>query len=265
MKKILITGKSSYIGNEFEKWVIKNNKNYEIEKISLRDNSWKALDFSKYDVILHLSAIVHQNEKNNNFEMYEEINTKLPIEIALKAKNNNVSQFIFMSTMAVYGEDGEIGQKIVINKNTSTNPKTMYGKTKLMAEKELKKLDDESFKVAILRPPMVYGDNCVGNYARLEKLSKVSPIFPLVDNERSMVSAERLSELISEYIDTEATGIYLPQDNEYVNTSMLVKNLGNTYGRRIYLCKFLGLFIMIFCKKIGMFKKMFGNLVYEKE
>ncbi len=264
MKKILITGENSYIGNQFQKWVIKNNKDYEIDKISLRDRAWTDLDFSKYNVILHLSAIVHQNEKNNTFELYENINTKLTMDIATKAKNSNVSQFIFMSTMAVYGEEGKIGQKVVMDKETSPNPKTMYGKTKLMAEEQLQKITDTNFKVVILRPPMVYGENCVGNYARLEKLAKISPIFPLVDNERSMVSTDKLSELISQYIDIEAEGLFLPQNDDYVNTSALVKKLGESYNKKIYLSKSLGLFIIIFCKKIGMFKKIFGNLVYKK-
>ncbi len=265
MKKVLITGKNSYIGNQFEKWVAKNNKDYDIDKISLRDDSWKSLDFSQYDVVLHLSAIVHQNEKNNTFELYENINTKLPIEVALKSKESSVAQFIFMSTMAVYGQEGEIGHKVIINKHTSPNPKTMYGTTKLMAENELEKLRDTNFKIAILRPPMVYGEKCVGNYARLEKLAKVSPVFPLIDNERSMVSVEKLSLLISEYIETEADGLFLPQNDDYANTSLLVKDIAKGFNRKIYLSKILGKFILIFCKNIGMFKKIFGNLIYEKE
>ena len=129
------------------------------------------IDFSQYDVIFHVAAVVHMKEKPEMESLYLKVNRDLPIEVAIKAKNQGIKQFIFMSTMAVYGEDGKLDEEIVIGLNTASNPNTYYGKSKLLAEIELNKLNDDKFKVVTLRPPMVYGPNCTGNYARLQKFA----------------------------------------------------------------------------------------------
>ena len=100
MKRILITGKNSYVGNSFEKWLSRYPDDYVIEKISLRDESWKEHDFSKYDVVYHVAAIVHKKEKPDMKSLYFKINRDLTVELAKKAKNSGVKQFIFLSTMA---------------------------------------------------------------------------------------------------------------------------------------------------------------------
>lgn len=264
MKRILITGKNSYIGTSFEKWLAKYPNEYMVDKVSLRDESWKDLNFSIYDVVLHVAGIAHRKEKSDMKDVYYTINRDLTIEIALKSKKAGVSQFIFMSTMAVYGEIGKIGEKLVITPLSAINPKTLYGVSKAEAEKGLNNLKDDNFKVVCLRPPMVYGQNCPGNYPILEKLAIISPIFPLIENERSMVHIDKLCQCIKEYIDNKVDGTFFPQDDEYVNTSLLVKELSEKNFKSIHLSKVAGKLIMIFGKKFNLINKVFGNLVYEK-
>ena len=59
MKKILITGKNSYVGKSFEKWLGNYPDRYSIDSISLRNDSWKEKDFSEYDVVFHVAGIAH--------------------------------------------------------------------------------------------------------------------------------------------------------------------------------------------------------------
>lgn len=264
MKRILITGKNSYVGNSVEKWLMKEPENYKVDKISLRNDDWKSKDFSQYDSVLHVAAIVHKKERAELKELYFRINREVTIEIAKKAKKAGVSQFIFMSTMAVYGKVGKIGKSLVINRKTPTNPKTFYGISKLGAEASLKKLNDDKFKIVILRPPMVYGPKSPGNYARLEKIAIKLPIFPMINNQRSMIHIDKLCQYVKNHIDEEATGLYLPQDDNYINTSLLVKKIAEKNGKSIYLSKTLGFAIQIFCKKITSVNKVFGNLTYKK-
>jgi UDP-glucose 4-epimerase len=264
MKRILITGKNSYVGKNIEKWLTKYSDRYSTDSISLRGDLWKETDFSQYDVVLHVAAMVHKKETPNMETMYFEINRDLSIELAKRVKASGVNQFIFMSTMAVYGVEGKNGQEVVITRETQPNPKTFYGRSKLEAESELMKLSNESFKLVILRPPMIYGPNCPGNYTRLQRLAINSPIFPLVDNKRSMLNVDNLCMYIRKYIDLMVEGVYFPQDEEYVNTSHLVKKLAEESGNNIYLSKILGRIIKLFGNRIDLLNKVFGNLVYEK-
>lgn len=264
MKKILITGKNSYIGTSVENWLLKEPDKYSVNTIDMKDESWKDHDFSQYDVVFHVAAVVHEKEMHESKNLYFKVNKDLPAEAAIKAKEAGVSQFIFMSTMAVYGEDGILGKEVVIGRNTPINPKTIYGLSKIEAEKDLGKLDDDGFRVVVLRPPMVYGPNCPGNYAKLEKLAVKSPIFPLIDNKRSMLHIDKLCQSVKEYIDEEARGLYLPQDDEYVSTSLMVKEIAEKNGKTIHLSKTAGMVIVLFGKRISLFKKVFGNLIYEK-
>lgn len=264
MKNILIIGQNSYIGNSIEQYLQSIEENYIVNKVTAKDNKWKNINFSGYDVVIHLSAIVHKKEMPEMEQLYYDINTNLPVNIAKKAKEQNVKQFIFFSTMAVYGEEGRIGKEVIITKNTPLNPRTFYGKSKMMAEEKILILNDNMFKVAIVRPPMVYGKNCTGNYAKLEKLSKKSPVFPKLDNARSMIDIQKLCLDIKQLIDNAENGIFLPQDDEYVNTSILFKNIARENGKKVYLSRFLGVLIEIFGKEIGFINKIFGNLVYEK-
>ena len=158
MKRVLITGENSYVGNSFADWV-KDDPEFQVDKISLRDDSWKEYDFSIYDVVLHVAGIAHQKETKKNSESYYRVNRDLTVDVAQKAKEKGVNHFIFLSSMSVYGLDTG-----VINKMTPLKPKTNYGKSKLEAEEAISSLATSSFEIAILRPPMIYGANCKGNF-----------------------------------------------------------------------------------------------------
>ena len=169
MKKILITGKNSYIGTSVEKWLLENPNEYAIETIDLRDGSWIHHDFSTYDVVYHVAGIAHVSSDPKLKEHYYKVNRDLTIEVATKAKNEDVSQFIFMSSIIVYGN-----VKGLINHSTLPNPVDFYGDSKLQAEKGLKEIENEKFKVVILRPPMIYGKNS----KKLGKLPAVAMVNP---------------------------------------------------------------------------------------
>ncbi|MEF2293189.1 NAD-dependent epimerase/dehydratase family protein [Virgibacillus dokdonensis] len=259
MKKILITGKNSYVGNSFAEWTEQYPEQYEIDKISLRNDAWKEVDFSKYDVVLHVAGIAHRKETKENAKLYYQVNTDLAFKVAEKAKNDGVNYFVFLSSMSVYGmETGEI------TIDTIPNPKTNYGKSKLQAEEKIKMLEDSSFKLAVLRPPMIYGKNCKGNYPRLAKIAIKSPIFPKVDNKRSMIYVGNLSEFIRVLIDKEKTGLFFPQNSDYVNTSELVELISLEHDKKIILTKLFNPIIKIL-GGINVVNKVFGDLFYTND
>lgn len=258
MKKILITGKNSYVGNSFEAWIMSNYPNdYQIEKLSLRHDNWENHDFSAYDVVLHVAGIAHMKETSENEELYYRVNRDLTYKIAKKAKHEFVSHFIFISSMSVYGMETGI-----INHDTQPRPNSNYGKSKLEGEELIKTLNDRSFKVTILRPPMIYGPNCKGNYVRLSKLAIKSPVFPNIYNRRSMIFIDNLSEFIRLIIEDEKEGLFFPQNSDYISTSDMVKEIAEVNGKNIRL---IGLFNPLFKSlKLSIVNKVFGDLVYDK-
>ncbi|MGI5912912.1 MAG: NAD-dependent epimerase/dehydratase family protein [Syntrophomonadaceae bacterium] len=257
MKKILIAGANSYIGTSLEEWLKKYPSDYYIDTLDMRDGSWNGKDFSKYDVVFHVAGIAHVKETSKNPDLlYYKVNRDLAYETARKAKGEGVEQFIFLSSMSVYGiENG------VINKDTPLNPNTAYGKSKLEAEELMKKLEDKSFIIAILRPPMVYGKGCRGNYPRLAGLALKTPIFPKVDNKRSMIYIDNLAEFVKQLIDNQSGGLFFPQNAEYVNTSKMVKVIAEAHGRKIWMTKLFNPLLRLL--NVSIVNKVFGDLVYE--
>ncbi|PIA86228.1 NAD-dependent epimerase/dehydratase family protein [Streptococcus parauberis] len=258
MKKILITGANSYIGQSLENWLEKSQGDYQVDTLDMINPDWKEYDFSPYDSIFHVAAIVHKNEKNLNQDLYDKVNRDLPIDLANLAKQAGVKQFIFLSSMSVYGNEEEN-----ITNNTATKPSTYYGKSKLAAEIGLKALVDDNFHVLVLRPPMVYGPNAKGNYTRLSKLSSMTLIFPKIDNKRSMIFIDNLLEFVRLAIDNDLSGIHFPQNKEYVTTSQLVKTIRSVNGKQTVLTPLFNPIIK------GMFgvsqiNKLFGDLMYDQ-
>ena len=257
MKKILITGANSYIGTSFEKYMEKFGNEYCIDTVDMIGDSWKSKSFSGYDCVFHVAGIAHQKETLENAHLYYEVNRNLAIATAKKSKRDGVKQFVLLSSMSVYGV--ETG---VITKKTVPHPKSHYGKSKLQADEKIVKLDCDSFKVAILRPPMVYGKDCKGNYQRLRTFALRSPIFPDYPNKRSMVYIGNLCAFVKNAIDEEKHGLFFPQNSEYVNTSEMVKAIAKENDKKIRLTKLFNPFIRI--APLGIVKKVFGELIYSK-
>ena len=222
----------------------------------MKDESWKEKDFSEYDIVFHVAGIAHIKETSDNQDLYYKVNRDLAYETAQKAKKDGVEQFIFLSSMSVYGiENG------VIDKNTSLKPNSAYGKSKVEAEELINKLQDGSFVVATLRPPMVYGNGCRGNYPRLAELALKTPIFPNVDNKRSMIYIDNLSEFVKQLIDNRSGGLFFPQNEEYVNTSEMVRLIAEVHGRRVVMTKLFNPLLRLL--NVSTVNKVFGDLVYD--
>lgn len=256
MKKVLITGENSYIGTSLVKWMAMFETEYFFDTISVKDNSWESKDFSTYDAVIHLAAIVHVKEKND--ELYFKVNRDLAIKVATKAREDNVGQFIFFSTMSVFGMD-----EGVITSGTILNPTTAYGISKYEAEKEIGKLRNNDFKISILRPPMVYGSHSIGNYAKLSGLANKVSVFPKLDNNRSMLFIDNLMCFIKLVLDHQLDGTFHPQNLDLVNTSNLVKQIRAANGKKLKLISGLNQLIIKFSNRIKILHKVFGTLYYD--
>jgi len=257
MKRILVIGEKSYIAKSFYGFA---NKRYKIEIITSRNGTWQSVDFSKYDSVLHCAGIAHVSNNPRIEKLYYDINCDLAVAVAKKAKNESVKQFVFLSSILVYGSN-----KNVINNETIPNPDNFYGASKLKAEQELQELADNNFRLCIVRPPMVYGKGCKGNFFKLVDLAKKTPIFPDYPNKRSMIHVDNLCDFLCSLIDSNKYGFFLPQNQEYINTTELVCYIAECYNRRIYTTKRFNSLIRFLTKHVVVFNKIFGNLYYVKE
>lgn len=237
MMKILITGANSYIGTNVEKWLLQWSENYSVDTVDMVDGTWKEKDFSKFDVVFHVAGIAHVSTDPNMENLYYKVNRDLTIETAKKAKLEGVKQFIFMSSIIVYGDSSCINHKRVIDKNTVPEPSNFYGRSKLQAEEGIIPLMDDNFNVVVIRPPMIFGKGSKGNYPKLAKMAQKLPIFPNIKNERSMLHIDNLCEFIRLMTVNEERGMFYPQNSEYVSTSELVKFVAEAHGKKIILTR----------------------------
>ncbi len=256
MKRILITGANSYIGTSLEKYL--DTQEYYIDTLDMIDGSWRNKLFTGFDSIFHVAGIAHIKETKENRDLYYKINRDLAFDVAQKAKEEGVGQFIYLSSMSVYGMDTGI-----ITKNTIPKPTSNYGKSKIQAEEKLSTLSNPKFNLCFLRPPMVYGKDCRGNFQSVIRLIKKYPVFPKINNRRSMIHIDNLCSFVKLCIDEKLNGIYFPQNREYMSTSLMAKWLAEEMEKKIYMSSIMGCGIMLMMPFIKMVKKAFGNLIYK--
>ena len=266
MKTVLVTGVNSYIGNAFIEYMKQFPADYSVEGISVRNNAWKTIDFSKYDCIFDVAGIAHADTGHVTEDIkqrYYKVNTDLTIALAKKAKESGVKQFIFVSSAIVYGNSAPIGQTKIITKDTVPAPADFYGDSKWQAEKGIIPLEDERFRIVILRPPMIYGKNSKGNYPTLSKLAQKLPVFPRIENCRSMLYIGNLVEFVRLMIQNDESGLFFPQNSEYSNTSDLVRSIAESHGRKIILVDGTAWAVKLLSHATGLVNKAFGSLAYD--
>lgn len=276
MKRILITGAGSYIGTNVERYLMEYNaaqgrEIYRVDTLSLRDLAWGNYDFSPYDTVLHMAGKAHADISHVSEEVkqeYYEVNCELAVRTAEKAKKQGVPQFVYLSSVIVYGDSAKVGKKKLITADTPVAPANFYGDSKWQAEENLRRLEGDDFRVALVRPPMVYGKGSKGNFPLLVKIADTFPFFPAVGNERSMIYVGNLAEFLRLLTESGQGGIYLPQNPDYVTTAEMVKAIGAAKGKKIRLLKVLNPLVKLASlmpgKLGGLANKAFGSLTIDK-
>ena len=265
MKKVLITGAGSYVGSRVEAHL--KARGMEVSVVDMIGEGWRALDFGAFDSVYHVAGLAHADVGNVSEETkrkYYAVNCDLAIETAQKAKAEGAGQFIFMSSAIVYGDSAPIGQSKVISRKTPCAPANFYGDSKFQAEKGLLALQDDGFKVVILRCPMIYGKGSKGNFPALEKLARKTPFFPKADNARSMLYIGNLAEFVRLMIENGESGIFWPCNREWTNTGELVKMIAAANGKKVRLVGGFGWLLKLLSHFTGYVNKAFGSLAYEQ-
>jgi UDP-glucose 4-epimerase len=261
MARVLITGANSFVGRNY----IKFSQNKEIDEVSLIDTEPENVNFSNYDAVLHLVAIVHQSKKISEKE-YFRVNKDLCLRTANEAKKAGVKQFVFLSTVKVYGK--YIPGLGAWNESSICEPEDAYGKSKYAAEIDLKLLEDENLTISIIRTPLVYGENVKANMLSIITLVERFPALPLgnIDNKRSFTSVENLVAFIDRIIEKKASGVFIAKDEKALSTTELVNYISKYLNKRIILVS-IPKFIVKICTYIypKIFDRLYGSFEMENE
>jgi len=256
MRGVLVIGRESYIGRAFAHQV---RDSLRVEFAGARDGGWRTVDFANFGTVLMAAGLAHRRARPGEKDLYLAVNRDLPLAVAEKAKKAWVGQFIFLSSFSVYGRrQGEI------NAGTKENPTDAYGLSKLEAEKALAGLAGDTFRVAILRPPMVYGPGCRGNFPRLAALVRRLPVFPNRPNRRSLIYIENLARLLQLIVEEGGGGLFCPQNDEYVSTTDLVLEIAKAQGRQVRLSRLLNPAVSLLKPFVPEVEKLFGDLYYDR-
>ena len=264
MKKVLITGAGSYVGESVRRYILSTSSDFQIDAVDTMNDAWKEAEFSKYDVVYHVAGIAHVNADPKMEALYYKVNRDLTIEVAKHAKAAGVKQFIFMSSQIVFHESQSLKTE-VLTAQTKENPNGFYGDSKLQAELGIKPLEDENFKVCILRPCMIYGPNSKGNFPRLAKLACKTPVFPFWHNKRSMLYIDNLAEFVKQAVLRELSGTYYPQNRELADTVEIIRYFAKAAGHRIWITKLLNPFVWLGSFVLQPINKMFATYYYDPE
>lgn len=264
MKKILITGAGSYVGESVRRYILSTSSDFQIDAVDTMNDAWKQADFTLYDVVYHVAGIAHVNADPKMEALYYKVNRDLTIEVAKHAKAAGVKHFIFMSSQIVFHESQSLKTE-VLTSSTKENPNGFYGDSKLQAELGIKPLEDENFKVCILRPCMIYGPNAKGNFPRLAKLACKTPIFPCWHNKRSMLYIDNLAEFVKQAVLRELSGTYYPQNRELADTVEIIRFFAKAAGHRIWITRLLNPFVWLGSFVLQPINKMFATYYYDPE
>ena len=264
MNKILITGAGSYVGESVRRYILSTSSDFEIDAVDTMNDAWKEAEFSKYDVVYHVAGIAHVNADPKMEPLYYKVNRDLTIEVARAAKAAGVKRFIFMSSQIVFHESQSLKTE-VLTSETKENPNGFYGDSKLQAELGIKPLEDENFKVCILRPCMIYGPNAKGNFPRLAKLATKVPLFPEWHNKRSMLYIDNLAEFVKQAVIRELSGTFYPQNRELADTVEIIRFFAKAAGHKVWITRLLNPFVWLGSFVLQPINKMFATYYYDPE
>lgn len=265
MKKVLLIGIGGYVGSKFMSYMSTYHPEWQIDAVDSMCGKWADYDFHGYDAVYNVSGLAHANARKGSDDLYYAVNGQLPIDVASKAKQENVPIFIQMSSQIVYGDMSNLGEEKLLDLTTIPSEPTIYGKSKMMAERGLQALVDENFQVAIIRPPLIYSEYARDNFPRLVNFAKRMPVFPKLKNQQSMIYIDNLCELVHLIILNNNGGIYYPQQEVYIETSKIVADIAQAVGNKMWLTTIFNPILKILSKinKFSFIRKAFGNIAYE--
>lgn len=231
------------------------------------NTNWKSC-LERVDTVVHCAAVsnVGQRATYQDLSALRAINVDGTLNLASQATSAGVKRFVFLSSIKVNGEFTK--PNIPFTPEDPALPSDVYGASKFEAEEGLKKICQRAgMEFVIIRPPLVYGPNAKGNFARLVKLVKTGIPLPLaeINNQRSLIALDNLVDLVITTITNPraANEVFLASDGHDLSTSDLLQGLAQAMGKpsRLFPCSPKILANAAKCLgKIDLFDRLLGSL-----
>ena len=256
MKKILIYGKGSYIGEHYREGLeARGHQVTMIDSLVLKPGEF-ALE--GYEVVINVVGIAHIKITPDMESLFYKINTDYAVNLCSLSKEAGVKQYIYMSSMNVFGDTSEC-----IKSREQENPKNFYGKSKLLADQRIHAMEDDSFKVVSIRPPVVYGKGCKGNFTLLEKVASVAFMFPKYRNTRSMIFIDHLVNFLCQMVENEENGYFHPQNRSHISTTDAIVAIRKAKGKKTLLIPGLGWLVRLMMRFVTKAERAFADDYYD--
>lgn len=256
MKKILIYGKGSYIGEHYREGL--EARGHQVTMIDSLVQKPGEFSLDGYEVVINVVGIAHIKITPDMESLFYKINTDYAVDLCRMAKEAGVKQYIYMSSMNVYGDTSEC-----IKSRDQENPKNFYGKSKLLADQRIHEMESNTFKVVSIRPPVVYGKGCKGNFTLLEKVASVAFLFPKYKNIRSMIFIDHLVNFLCLMVDNEENGYFHPQNSSYITTTDAVVAIRKAKGKKTLLIPGMGWLIRLMMRFVSKAERAFADDYYD--
>lgn len=234
MELTIITGASGFVGSNLLKFL----KEYQVACLNreqLSNPTIKQLNDS--NSIIHLAGKAHDLRKTSNPNEYYQVNFELTKKLYDAFLKSDAKKFIFISSVKAAADsvDGALTEE------HQSDPKTDYGRSKLMAEQYIQSQALSAGKsYYILRPCMIHGPGNKGNLNLLYKFVQKGIPYPLAgfENRRSFLSVENLCFVIQQLLEREVpSGVYHIADEEALSTSQVVEILAQASDKKAKLWK----------------------------
>jgi len=258
--RLAVTGASGFIGGAVVRQL--SGEGHEAVVLSRRDLSEP--DFTDVDMVIHCAALAHRTgAERPQADAFDEVNHRLTVTLAQKAKQAGVRRFIFVSTIYTIA-----GNPSPLTPDMPLAPRDDYGRAKAKAEAAL--LQMTGIEVVIVRPVLVYGPDARANLRALMKLCDTAlPLpFDLATNQRSFVSLENVARaltfLTTAQSDQVSGRIFHLAEPEPRSTRELVSKARTAMGRPPRLLPIPALVMKLMLTLLGkkaLYEQLFGDMI----
>lgn len=188
------------------------------------------------DIVVHCAARAHKLSSKERADLvaFRSHNVDTTEQLVNAAVNAQVKRFIFISSIGVLGNSNTAA----FTEETPLAAHSPYAQAKQEAEQRLMAIRGK-METVIIRPPLVYGADVKGNFARLIKLvEKGFPLpFACVNNKRHFVGLDNLVDFITLCLEAKAAAnqVFVVADNESVSLCLLLHELSSAMQKRLVL------------------------------